>query len=92
MANQKFLEKELNFNLSMIASLNRRLRSVHNDFSESDIDSVCESIQFNLQSLYDDSMVLVKSMPITMSNDLWIKFTNLVPTQAKQDAEAIYQL
>ena len=89
---QQFLEQEMTFNLDMIESFNKRLRTAYNDFEEKDLDSVCDAIQVNLKSLYYDCEVLKGMMRMTMNDSLHQRYVRLVPTPAQRDNNALYQL
>jgi len=91
---QSSLEKEIQFNLEMIQSFRKRLRNVYNDFNtDEEIDAICEAINFNLKSLYDDCRLLKGLLPNLMNDELNKRYTELVPTlNSVSDPNALYQL
>ena len=91
---QLSLEQEIEFNLEMIQSFRKRLRNVYNNFNTDDeIDEICEAINFNLISLYDDCKILKGLLHNCMNNDLHKRYTELVPTlNSVSDPNALYQL
>jgi hypothetical protein len=91
---QSNLEQEIQFNLEMIQSFKKRLRNVYNDFNtDEEIDAVCDAINFNLTSLYDDCRLLKGLLPNLMNDELHKRYTELVPTlNSVSDPNALYQL
>ena len=91
---QSSLEQEIEFNLEMIQSFRKRLRNVYNNFNTDDeIDEICEAINFNLVSLYDDCRLLKGLLSNCMDNNLHKRYTELVPTlNSVSDPNALYQL
>jgi hypothetical protein len=91
---QSNLEQEIQFNLEMIQSFKKRLRNVYNDFNtDQEIDAVCDAINFNLKSLYDDCRLLKGLLPNLMNDELHKRYTELVPTlNSVSDPNALYQL
>jgi hypothetical protein len=91
---QSSLEQEIQFNLEMIQSFRKRLRNVYNDFNtDEEIDAICEAINFNLKSLYDDCRILKGLLPNLMNDELHKRYTELVPTlNSVSDPNALYQL
>jgi hypothetical protein len=91
---QSSLEQEIQFNLEMIQSFRKRLRNVHNEYNtDEDTDAICEAINFNLTSLYDDCRILKGLLPNLMNDELHKRYTELVPTlNSVSDPNALYQL
>lgn len=91
---QSSLEQEIEFNLEMIQSFRKRLRNVYNNFNtDEDTDAICEAINFNLVSLYDDCRLLKSLLRNCMNDDLHKRYTELVPTlNSVSDPNALYQL
>lgn len=91
---QLSLEQEIEFNLEMIQSFRKRLRNVYNEYNtDEDTDAICEAINFNLASLYDDCRLLKSLLRNCMNDDLHKKYTELIPTpHTHVDADALYQL
>lgn len=91
---QSSLEQEIEFNLEMIQSFKKRLRNVHNEYNtDEDEDIICEAINFNLMSLYNDCRILKSLLSNCMNDNLHKRYTELVPTlNSLPDPNALYQL